>query len=118
MSLLEASKEGDLETVEMLLDKGANIHETPIIFVDRVAGESKMSRNIIMEAVWIVIRLKLSRIKRWFQQIKWGRKKASKKTSKKTGKKANKNAGKKAREEAPEGTSEAVAEKASEAEEA
>ncbi len=39
------------------------IKEVPIIFVDRTEGDSKMSQGIIYEAVWMVIRLKLSHIR-------------------------------------------------------
>jgi dolichol-phosphate mannosyltransferase len=39
--------------------KGFKIKETPIIFVDRHAGSSKMSRKVISEAAWIVWKLKL-----------------------------------------------------------
>jgi dolichol-phosphate mannosyltransferase len=39
--------------------KGFRIKETPIIFIDRHAGSSKMSRKVMMEAAWIVWKLKL-----------------------------------------------------------
>jgi len=39
--------------------KGFRIREIPIVFVDRRAGVSKMSRRIIWEAVWMVWRLRL-----------------------------------------------------------
>jgi dolichol-phosphate mannosyltransferase len=39
--------------------KGFRIREIPIIFVDRKAGESKMSRHIVWEAAWMVWRLRL-----------------------------------------------------------
>ena len=39
--------------------KGFRIREIPILFVDRRAGTSKMSRRIIWEAVWMVWRLRL-----------------------------------------------------------
>jgi len=39
--------------------KGFTIREIPIVFVDRRAGVSKMSRRIIWEAVWMVWRLRL-----------------------------------------------------------
>lgn len=38
---------------------GARITELPIIFVDRVSGESKMSKNIVYEAAWLVWKMKL-----------------------------------------------------------
>ncbi len=38
--------------------KGFRIAEIPIVFVDRSEGTSKMSRNIIWEAVWMVWRLR------------------------------------------------------------
>ncbi|MFC1553723.1 polyprenol monophosphomannose synthase [candidate division KSB1 bacterium] len=37
---------------------GFRIVEIPIIFVDRVEGQSKMSKRIIMEAVWMVWKLR------------------------------------------------------------
>lgn len=39
--------------------KGFRIREIPIVFVDRKAGESKMSRRIVWEAAWMVWRLRL-----------------------------------------------------------
>lgn len=38
---------------------GARIKEIPIIFIDRRSGISKMSKNIIWEAAWLVWKLKL-----------------------------------------------------------
>ena len=38
---------------------GARIREISIIFVDRVNGTSKMSKNIIFEAAWLVWKLRL-----------------------------------------------------------
>lgn len=43
---------------------GFRIGEIPIIFVDRHAGSSKMSKQIVREAVWMVWKLKLSSLKR------------------------------------------------------
>jgi len=40
--------------------KGYRICEIPIVFVDRQAGESKMSKKIVREAIWMVWRLRLS----------------------------------------------------------
>ena len=40
--------------------RGFRIREIPIIFTDRVQGESKMSRRIILEAAWMVWRLRFS----------------------------------------------------------
>lgn len=37
---------------------GFRIKEIPIIFVDRVVGNSKMSKKIIREAIWVVWRLR------------------------------------------------------------
>ncbi len=42
--------------------KGFRVLEIPIIFTDRVEGESKMNRRIIREAVWVVWWLRLARI--------------------------------------------------------
>jgi len=46
---------------------GFKIKEIPIIFTDRTAGASKMSRGIIREAVWGVISMK---IRSWFKKWK------------------------------------------------
>jgi len=43
--------------------KGARIKEIPIIFVDRIEGESKMSKKIVYEAIFMVWKLKLGIIK-------------------------------------------------------
>ena len=39
--------------------KGFRIKEIPIVFTDREAGSSKMSKKIIREAVWMVWKLKI-----------------------------------------------------------
>lgn len=39
--------------------KGFHLKEIPIVFVDRTVGKSKMSRKIVIEAIWVVWRLKL-----------------------------------------------------------
>jgi len=40
--------------------KGFKIKEIPIIFVDRREGESKMSKKIVREAIWMVWKLRFS----------------------------------------------------------
>ena len=42
--------------------QGARIIELPIIFTDRVSGESKMSKSIVWEAAFLVWKLKLTTI--------------------------------------------------------
>ena len=44
---------------------GARIKEEPIIFVDRTIGESKMSKKIMYEAIWMVWRLRIWKIFGW-----------------------------------------------------
>ena len=44
---------------------GAKIKEEPIIFVDRTIGESKMSKSIMYEAIWMVWRLRLWKTFGW-----------------------------------------------------
>lgn len=39
---------------------GFRLHEIPIVFPDRVAGQSKMSQQIVWEAALLVLRLRLS----------------------------------------------------------
>ncbi len=42
--------------------KGFRIKEIPIIFYDRTAGESKMSKRIVREAIWMVWLLRMKSI--------------------------------------------------------
>ncbi len=42
--------------------KGFKILEIPIVFVDRIAGSSKMSKKIMREAIWMVWLLRLKSI--------------------------------------------------------
>ena len=51
-----------IETTFRAYYLGYRIVESPIVFVDRTEGSSKMSRGIIYEAVWMVPRLRLSRL--------------------------------------------------------
>ncbi len=53
-----------IETTYRAYNRGYRIRESPIVFVDRTEGSSKMSKGIIYEAVWMVPRLRLSRIVR------------------------------------------------------
>lgn len=41
--------------------RGFSVKEVPIIFVDRVYGESKMTGNIVLEAMWRVWQLRFGR---------------------------------------------------------
>jgi len=45
--------------------KGYKIKEYPVIFIDRTIGESKMSRNIMIEAIFMVWRLRIWKIFGW-----------------------------------------------------
>jgi dolichol-phosphate mannosyltransferase len=49
-----------IETTYRALRRGLNVVEVPIVFVDRRAGESKMSRRIFAEAVVMVWKLRLA----------------------------------------------------------
>jgi dolichol-phosphate mannosyltransferase len=49
-----------IETTYRALRKGFKVVEVPITFADRVVGGSKMSRAIVVEAVWKVPLLKLA----------------------------------------------------------
>ena len=42
--------------------RGMRVKEVPIVFVDRQAGKSKMSRKIVLEAVGVVWKLRLDSI--------------------------------------------------------
>jgi dolichol-phosphate mannosyltransferase len=43
-----------IETTYRTLRKGFRVVEVPIIFVDREEGGSKMSKSIVLEAIWMV----------------------------------------------------------------
>lgn len=52
------------------VEKGFTIAEIPIIFIDRHAGTSKMSRRIVLEAVIMVWRLRIGSIlRRLFRKV-------------------------------------------------
>ncbi len=48
-----------VETTYRALLAGLNVREVPIVFVDRRVGQSKMNRLIFLEAVFMVIKLRL-----------------------------------------------------------
>jgi dolichol-phosphate mannosyltransferase len=52
-----------IETTYRAIRAGFRVIEVPIIFVDREVGGSKMSRSIVLEAVWKVPALRLSRLR-------------------------------------------------------
>jgi dolichol-phosphate mannosyltransferase len=49
-----------IETTFRALNRGLQVKEVPIVFVDRQAGESKMSRRIFVEAVMMVWKLRIA----------------------------------------------------------
>jgi dolichol-phosphate mannosyltransferase len=51
-----------IETTYRALRAGFRVQEVPISFVDRVEGGSKMSRRIVLEAIWKVPALRLKRL--------------------------------------------------------
>jgi dolichol-phosphate mannosyltransferase len=62
ISLDQIKSEGysfQIETTFRAWKKGFRIVEIPIIFVDRKQGESKMSKRIVREAMWMVWKLRL-----------------------------------------------------------
>ena len=50
-----------IETTYRVKQAGFKVVEIPITFVDRVAGTSKMSRSVVLEAIWRVPLLRLGR---------------------------------------------------------
>ena len=52
-----------IETTYRTLRKGFRVVEVPIHFADRTAGQSKMTRAIVLEAVWKVPRLRLQALR-------------------------------------------------------
>ncbi len=53
-----------IETTYRTIRAGFRVVEVPIVFVDRQVGGSKMSRTIVLEAVWKVPLLRLSTLRR------------------------------------------------------
>ncbi|MGH2931509.1 MAG: polyprenol monophosphomannose synthase [Gaiellaceae bacterium] len=51
-----------IETTYRALKAGFRVVEVPIVFADREVGGSKMSRSIVLEAIWKVPALRLSRL--------------------------------------------------------
>jgi dolichol-phosphate mannosyltransferase len=52
-----------IETTYRAIRKGFSVREIPITFVDRIEGGSKMSRSIVVEAVWKVPALRLAAVR-------------------------------------------------------
>jgi dolichol-phosphate mannosyltransferase len=52
-----------IETTYRALRAGFRVVEVPIVFVDREVGGSKMSKSIVLEAVWKVPLLRLGRLR-------------------------------------------------------
>ncbi len=52
-----------IEMNHLVWKRGYRLKEIPIIFVDRHAGVSKMSRRIVWEAMWMVWALRLRRVR-------------------------------------------------------
>jgi dolichol-phosphate mannosyltransferase len=53
-----------IETTYRALQQGARVTELPIIFADRVAGASKLSRRIVLEAAIVVWQLRFEHSRR------------------------------------------------------
>jgi dolichol-phosphate mannosyltransferase len=69
LDLSEVRSNGYAFQIEMSVRawrKGFKLAEIPIVFVDRLEGQSKMSKAIVREAVWMVPRLRLMA---WFGRI-------------------------------------------------
>jgi dolichol-phosphate mannosyltransferase len=49
-----------VELTYRALQRGFEVVEVPIVFTDRRVGQSKMSRRIVLEAIWMVPRLRAS----------------------------------------------------------
>jgi dolichol-phosphate mannosyltransferase len=52
-----------IETTYRALRAGFRVAEVPIVFIDRVVGGSKMSKAIVLEAVWKVPALRLASLR-------------------------------------------------------
>ena len=52
-----------IETTYRALKAGFRVVEVPIVFADREVGGSKMSRSIVLEAIWKVPALRLTKVR-------------------------------------------------------
>jgi dolichol-phosphate mannosyltransferase len=50
-----------VEVTYRALQHGFRVHEVPIVFTERRSGASKMSRRIVLEAIWMVPLLRFTR---------------------------------------------------------
>jgi dolichol-phosphate mannosyltransferase len=50
-----------VELTYRALERGFTVREIPITFTERQVGSSKMSRRIVLEAIWVVLRLRAGR---------------------------------------------------------
>jgi dolichol-phosphate mannosyltransferase len=50
-----------VELTYRAIERGFTVREVPITFTERQAGRSKMSNRIVLEAIWVVPRLRLGR---------------------------------------------------------
>ncbi len=46
----------------LAFNKGFKLKEIPIVFTDRTVGQSKMNKNIVYEAIWMVPKLLIRKI--------------------------------------------------------
>ena len=65
-NILSAGYSFQIEMNYSFESNGYNVKEEPIIFYERRSGQSKMSKNIIAEALFRVIRLRFRNKKRYF----------------------------------------------------
>ena len=56
-----------IEVAYLLKQKGISIKEIPIFFVERTAGKSKMSGEIMIEGILLIIRLFFCRFQQFFK---------------------------------------------------
>lgn len=69
--LREVSASGygfQIETTWWAHRRNARIRQVPIVFRERVAGTSKMSRGIVAEALGLVVRLRLNAMRDWLRR--------------------------------------------------
>jgi len=58
MDRLDLARRGERRARWYYRLRGFRIVEIPIVFVDRTEGQSKMSKAIVREAIWMVWRLR------------------------------------------------------------
>lgn len=68
-SVLSEGYAFQIEMAYHIFRKGFNIKEIPVIFHERLSGSSKMSAKIVIEAVWLLWKLRFRELKSFIKRL-------------------------------------------------